>query len=1509
MVITDKSFSPRLLNYVEPYDMGAVVKTLFWTEVNSNLKVGDKVFIIGGYYDSNANIEKNKYKIASDGYEVLYVDRCKVVLDIDFVNELPFEEESDDSFIRIYHVKDRQDFLKVNREITTRGGNFDYKFNQGQNNFIFVDDDSDISLSPINEGWGKNGGISGSGQAGIFVRDGINGWINVTSDFLNNTLPLSTTYTNNEKIKIFNSTFTLQGKEYNENYTYYYNNGWLEDNTNRVKSPVISKSNFRGGDFRGEWNSGVYGLYEDKISWQGAPATWNGGTLINSRWLSGEFNTRTTLSESYSSDLDEDNVPFQKINSPNNNGFGFSYIISSNMDEAIINSGNLYYSEIQPNSSTQSVNTHIKDLDNNFNLLQKASFNFCLINNVQINESEIKNSISSNVKFINSNLINTQNKNVVIKDSSYLIDNKVKVLGFSELNMSEFLTNDSIQPGLTWSLNEDSHKVYKFYIDKDSYHTLRNKDFIYLKDIIISGNNEILNFFDKKLRLSSWTEYYDFYDSTSEDFIKRGFEMGAFLSTPKENEYLFDSVELNGNFYTEATTLNQNSIFYSLDVIVSRTDSNLLPLSLSSLNLNNLSDNINISNAYIEVSDLESGLVETSDWLEGSQINYNNDNNITEIDGSGGFYNMELITGTNSLIINTLHDPNYPEASYNCFCEDDIAFLNSVYYDTRGKIDSFTLSASGSNYTTSNNVELLSGSGENATVDIIADTIGETLILSGSGSSNNYSSGGSVFTNSVNSSGGGLFISFGLTNSSVDINSIVILDGGSGYEIGDIVEIPGGNPAQQLIIDSVTVGEILDISLNDGGIKYQDGEILTINDGDLNASIEILSITGSLDRLPDSYKITNNNLLGEITLEELNTDILSYLLPGGLFYTPDGENRWGYLYKSKFLESKISRGLFKRTYLKDCFVENELYNMEDIDFNNKRRIKSLLITDTLFSDNGNDLSKATYMFSNFTSGNDNLFDGFVYKSTWNKGDFTNGVFKRSTWLNGLFLDGLFYDSRSFNAEADSLYQFYYDDRIKSHYKTGVVSATQSNNRYSWQSGEFKNGEFLNSDWEDGLFDGGKFYSSKWYSGTFSSGKIGDVSIPQSETRFYNGAILGGTVERSTIISSDTSFNGETTQEINWYDGIFNSGVFGVDVSQTATNSTTWHDGIFNDGEIVTTTKWKNGIFNGGNFNSYFGWTMSESVDSDDYSWEEGKFNGGEFGNENGLTNSTWFDGEFYGGKFVGRVWNSGDFYFGEFEGSPTFSCIGGLSSSNANDFVNSYTSSYYGKWRNGKVSDDAIVDKDTLDNKKDSLAVFKNVLWESGEFKHQSGEMHNVVWLDGIFRNGLFKESSFNPFVNRDGVLSFNLDDDTCYWSNGFLDNSDFHISEWRKGTFISGTAWGAIFKNGVVNYMNAYNVFWEDGLWKNGNWYGSDFNYNGEITDEFTTQILNRGAQWLDATTPTYHIWNIFKDDSDTGLIDGASASTASDENFNPPTLSRFNIRNPGSIGGDFGGIIIQQI
>ena len=330
------------------------------------------------------------------------------------------------------------------------------------------------------------------------------------------------------------------------------------------------------------------------------------------------------------------------------------------------------------------------------------------------------------------------------------------------------------------------------------------------------------------------------------------------------------------------------------------------------------------------------------------------------------------------------------------------------------------------------------------------------------------------------------------------------------------------------------------------------------------------------------------------------------------------------------------------------------------------------------------------------------------------------------------------------------------------------------------------------------------------------------------------------------------------------------------------NDAVWHDGIFNGGQFIDLGVWKNGKFNGGKFISTYGYKKSGSYllpneNVLDYSWHAGEFNGGEFGNESLLSNSTWFDGVFNDGVFKGKLWNNGVFTYGEFKGGSSVPAIGnGIKSANAQTFIDSFKTEYYGVWRKGVVSDkkdNFVTDKKLFTVpvramapvKLGKTAKFTNMLWLSGTFNHPSGEMINSVWMNGLFKMGSFKLSAFNPYVTRKSDRPEFIKDDSCIWENGKLIDSEFHMSKWKYGQFISGTAVGMIWQNGISNYMNAYNIFWENGVWRNGNWYGSNFEYRGRVDDGFSKEILNRGIEW--SGTSSCHIWNLFESDVDTTI------------------------------------------
>lgn len=1579
IVDSTKSFSPRLMNWVEPYIIAGQRKTLFYTEVNSGLVVGDRVFIIGGLYDSNSLIEQDKYKKGRDGYKVLYIDRCKVVLDIDFTGDLPYLEQIPDEFINVQYISKEPDFISINRQFTTKGGTFSYKWSLNNENVIFTN--VDFTNPNLQSGFGANPGLTGS--PGFYVRDdedflgnGRYTWINVTNTILSGSFSLISNR-GISKLKINGKSFEVSGQQFREGYIYKYVTGvtgsqWVTD-TSYIR-PVISKANFRSGNFKGKFNSGLYGTPNKSIKWKEPEAIFKSGSIINTHWTKGEINSDFTLSESFTTEIDELGFPYQKSTGLNNNGRGYNFIFDSEIETSIIKNSSVY-SVVFGTESNQfsAVEDYILGTTSQFsNKIEGGYFENCRFYNSSVTNSELKKSNLQNTQILSSKSINSNFTDSTFVDSNYISDLIIKISDYDE-----FLISEKRALASTFSQsNEATHKVYKFYLDYQSWSRLKFTQTFYFKDLKINnGSDELLNFFNKRFRISSWTEFSDFFYSSSDPdilnlptigntinqistdtFYKRGQQISCFLSTPEDNSYQFTSVYTTptSGYYTKILATNSKS-GYSLDIVVDTRDTfgNLIRDidfnydSNSSPNTNSstfsslfLGNKIDFSNAYIVESAFDSGLFEKSDWTSGDNINPQFDTNISQYSISGGDYNLSVITASSILVATVSSQLNNYEDFNLVNSVGNVVFLNSVYYDTSGRVDGLFVSTGGSGYTSSGPLSITqSNISSGLQINIIAATYGEvysfqtwipgppptTGVVSniigvfGTFSGSGYPGPSGIYTTS-GGSGTGLTvlatIGFGVLAGKV--TSVTLVNGGSGYTAGDWITIDGSPTPAYIQIFSVSVGDVISAQIVSGGKKYSVGDVFTIPGGNGDAQITISSVFGNLVRLPNAWKIIQNTGNGELLLQQVATNSVS-LGPyaDGDFYTTN--SRWSYLHKTMFYKSKIKSGVFRRSYFYESLIEDSTYDVTDIDFLNIDKVKKLLISDTVFKDDKNILSKALYLRSNFNPGNDIWNDGIIYQSVWNGGTFSQGVVKDSNWVNGQFNSGVFYKGGSFNGNPGINSPTYDSNNIYSYWKSGVTTATVSNNRHSWKRGTFLDGEFVKSDWETGLFSSGSFYNSKWYSGTFSNGVIGRENIPTSYTKFYNGVIKFATVNNAHIIASDTSLFGLSQSAILWEDGIFNSGIFKTDTLQSTSHTAVWKKGTFNGGDFDSDAVWENGVFNGGKFLSSYNWQNSTpninnlSNNQSDWAWQDGIFNGGQFGNGTLGTNSTWWRGEFNGGKFIGRVWNNGIFRKGELLGGSTWSAVGGynpdgMTESNANNFVQSFNTDFWGLWRDGLVSnviDDFVKDRKVFDktlstrdrSRPENIAKIKDTLWLGGTFNHPRAVMENSVWLDGNFRIGTFNRSSFNPFVVRPGSASqsFKLGDDLslgngpCIWLNGNLENSDFYISQWRSGNFISGTAFGMVWKNGISNYMNAYNVFWENGTWRNGNWYGSYFQFDGNLDSPFNRQILLRGMNYTG--TSSLHIWNVFTENTvSSKLLVSATASA--------PATSQLVSVAPPSIG-----------
>jgi hypothetical protein len=542
----------------------------------------------------------------------------------------------------------------------------------------------------------------------------------------------------------------------------------------------------------------------------------------------------------------------------------------------------------------------------------------------------------------------------------------------------------------------------------------------------------------------------------------------------------------------------------------------------------------------------------------------------------------------------------------------------------------------------------------------------------------------------------------------------------------------------------------------------------------------------NLVKLPDVYKV--NGISGspsQIFLQDIATQsVLSTILDFSnqtYLKTPGAKNQWNYIHPVKFEKSQIFSGVFRRAYFENCLFDNFQFDLEDkdlLDVTNKRK---LLVSDVIFDGDGNRIKSGLFQYSHMISGNEDWQNGIFHRGVWNTQIFTysfsptssltyttrdvpfkDGIIRNTTWETGNFQNGLFYKNNT-NIAGNS--QSLSDARLTYYYE-GL------NTRWSWKKGEFINGDFERSNFETGTFKDGNFYDSDWFIGVASGGNFGKTNIPFEKTRIWQGTFSNVNIINADFTSGDflDSNNTQATASIYWNSGVFKKGVFGTkdDLNYspylTSNNRSIWKDGIFSGGDFKNSAEWKGGQFDGGRFLSYYWYepltprTPFElnSFTSASFSWQGGKFNGGEFGTGELGKNSTWFTGEFNGGLFKARYWKDGIFTRGDFLGHASTSST---DSENYNEFIRSFNTNYFGYWQDGfvsKVKDKFIkdeklfteVERVSTKKKKNPLINFKNMLWNSGTFSAFDGEMDNSVWLDGTFQDGYFVNSAFNPYIN-----------------------------------------------------------------------------------------------------------------------------------------------------------------
>tara|TARA_R110000772_G_scaffold20466_5_gene57000 strand:+ start:138944 stop:148690 length:9747 start_codon:yes stop_codon:yes gene_type:complete len=120
--IRQETYSSPLVNYTEPYDIFGIDYTRFYTELNTELKKDDHVYILNGNYDNSTLINQNEYQKGTTGYKILFINKNSIVLDIPYRDEDPFNIDSFEDYTKVYLV---DSLNKFNYENIDNGFGFD----------------------------------------------------------------------------------------------------------------------------------------------------------------------------------------------------------------------------------------------------------------------------------------------------------------------------------------------------------------------------------------------------------------------------------------------------------------------------------------------------------------------------------------------------------------------------------------------------------------------------------------------------------------------------------------------------------------------------------------------------------------------------------------------------------------------------------------------------------------------------------------------------------------------------------------------------------------------------------------------------------------------------------------------------------------------------------------------------------------------------------------------------------------------------------------------------------------------------------------------------------------------------------------------------------------------------------------------------------------------------------------------------------------------------------------
>lgn len=1314
--MSNNYYTSRLLKTIEPYNYNGVNKCLFYTEVNTNINVGDKVFISNGIFDSEYGINKStdRHGRGTDGYKVLFIDKTKIVLDIDYLPVASYNIRTLEDFISIYKVNNIRDFnyftnIYIDTISTTRYN----KFQRGlTNNILFVDSINIlydiISYDPTIQFTYRKYEIGSTTVYQDYIFNN-----NTIDDLLFNKVFLSKRDNNTNTYEVVNLYFDTNGFKFNDvndNNSYFYSEfrdliylnedegtinyykspkiyiqndditykgvTYIKRNIYRYtsidgiyqwdidityKQPIISKNYFKNGLFKGVHNNGIFGNYKSRKKWKG-DNTWNSGFMINSIWEDGIMNSKDSDNDSYYTTYDSNDQIVLSSDSTNNKGFGYNYIIDTKIKKGIIQNGNFVNCEISNDDEDYYLDKSINGgIFNNNIILKSGLYNLCDFKNVYIEGSKVKDSYIEK-SFIKNSIINSNQIGYsVCDDSIYNNENGINVIA---ADLWSYIEGNYDTGNPEYNISNNIRGVLKLYISENDYKRLDIFESFFIsnvnKEVVISS---ITN--DQKIKIPIETKYildsYKDYNLMQSDQL-----ITCSLKTPKENKYKrfvqLDSFNISTNTYVysiPSSVQNDYSKYYSIDI-----------------------DLGNYLSYYYDI--------QNSNKFEYVVPKQNRILNISNVDRIFKNINLTNSSFSNGIIKNSIIERG-DFSNINNYIEYNLDNLD-ISFDTVNNYFNINIK----NYSLNNLNEQLS--------------IDDFIWIKG------------IYFEDANNS-----------------NEKVYIDGV--YKISDI---------NNNIVSIEMTSNIYEYNIS----NIDNSTVFKTDDTKPNYISLYTNIIEKSQIISGTYYNTNlsgNNIYNkdfnnndiEITLSNINRLRIFNTLFSNL--TENTINS-GIIYNSHLLNDSFKNGIiynsiwnnnipFEGGIITKSFWINGIFNNGIFYDNNENNINNIKFIET----SSNTLDRKWY--------NGTFNNGTFNKSKWQDGIFNNGKFITSNAINGEFLGGfigdksLLKDSTTIGLDTNNMITLNnnvtilnakvggdgFVEILNCNFQGGELTSN-SNGNTIWYYGTFNGGDLTNNvKWKNGIFNGGKFLST--YDNTIQFTDVDNILNFSWENGVFNGGYFGSVLVNPSWFKGE--FNGGEYSGKYWRNGVFTNGVFSGNITSIVIDNIFDYDNSTNKLINLIDTNygiWIDGKLSSSNYEEdkvvYTKLTRKTDTKSkiQNVEFKNSIWLNGIFDHNNGIFNNSIFSkGLFKNGNFENSLFNT---YSVRIQGNnPEFSnhddCIweNGV-------FKSGYF--YYSNWNNGVWINGTMTG-----------AIWNNGVWNNGF-------ANNILWKKGRWKNGIWNGSPFN---------------------------------------------------------------------------------------------------------------------------------------------------------------------